>query len=206
MSEESRAGKSLFDRLGESLGNHDVGLAALARVFGPHVLNDDDRRRHIFELLADLLTEARTLRAAIGTEPLLERDIVHNPPARQIRRQGLAAVAFGRRFRRRGPCGLGRGLGLGLGRWLGLRFGGLEDLSREEQEPVGIELFGFTAIEPPEGLFELMLEIGVEMGLLAEGLDQLADEPVSGLEVVGEWGVEFDRRHTINTDDDRRCD
>jgi hypothetical protein len=51
-----------------------------------------------------------------------------------------------------------------------------------------------------------MLEIGVEVGLLAEGLDQLADEPVSGFEVVGQWGVEFDRRHTINTDADRRCD
>ena len=51
-----------------------------------------------------------------------------------------------------------------------------------------------------------MLELGVEVGLLAEGREQLADEPVGGLEVVGEWGVGVDRRHTINTDADRRCD
>jgi hypothetical protein len=29
---------------------------------------------------------------------------------------------------------------------------------------------------------------------------------VGGFEVVGKWGVEFDRRHTLNTDADRRCD
>ena len=51
-----------------------------------------------------------------------------------------------------------------------------------------------------------MLEFFVEVGLLAEGLEQLADEPVGGLEVVGKWGVGFDGRHTLNTDADRRCD
>jgi hypothetical protein len=35
-------------------------------------------------------------------------------------------------------------------------------------------------------LFELMLELGVEMNLLAERLQQLADELVGRLDVVGE--------------------
>jgi hypothetical protein len=55
-------------------------------------------------------------------------------------------------------------------------------------------------------LFELMLEFVVEVGLLAEGRDQLADEPVGGLDVVGQWEIGVDRRHTIDTRADRRCD
>jgi hypothetical protein len=51
-----------------------------------------------------------------------------------------------------------------------------------------------------------MLELVVEVGLLAEGPDQLADEPVGGVEVVGKWDVGVDWHHTINTHDDRRCD
>jgi hypothetical protein len=44
------------------------------------------------------------------------------------------------------------------------------------------------------------------MGLLAEGREQFADEPVGGLDVVGEWGVGIEGRHAIDTDEDRRCD
>jgi hypothetical protein len=29
---------------------------------------------------------------------------------------------------------------------------------------------------------------------------------VGGVEIVGEWGVELDRRHTISTSADRGCD
>ena len=70
----------------------------------------------------------------------------------------------------------------------------------------GSSFSDLRAVELAEELFELVLELVVEVGLLAEGLDQLADEPVGGLEVVGEWGVGVDRRHTLNTDADRRCD
>ena len=73
----------------------------------------------------------------------------------------------------------------------GVRSGGFEDLPREEQELVGVELLGLAAVEPAEELFELVLELFVEVGLLAEGREQLADEPVGGLEVVGQWGVEY---------------
>ena len=93
---------------------------------------------------------------------------------------------------------------VGFGRHLGSARA--SRISREEQELVGVELLGLAAVEPAEELFELVLEIVVEVGLLAEGREQLADQPVSGLEVVGKWGVGVDRRHTISTDDDRRCD
>jgi hypothetical protein len=106
-------------------------------------------------------------------------------------------VAFDRGLRR---------LGLGLGFRRGLRSGCFENLLREEQELVGVELFGLPAVEPAEELFELILEVGVEVGLLTKGREQLADQPVGGFEVVGEWGVDLDGRHTINTENDRRCD
>ena len=109
-------------------------------------------------------------------------------------------MAFGRGFRRRGRCGFG------LGRRSRAPLRWLRGSRGEEQELVGVELLGLAAVEPAEELFELVLEFVVEVGLLAEGLEQLADEPVGGLEVVGQWGVEFDRRHALNTDADRRCD
>ena len=157
--------------------------------------------RHVFELLADLLADARALAAAVGAGPLFGRDVVHDPLAGQARRQGLAAVAFGRRFRRRGRLRVrASGSGSGSAR------PGFEDLAAKSKSWSGSSFSDLLAVAPAEELFELVLELGVEVGLLAEGLEQLADEPVGGLEVVGEWGVEFDRRHTINTDADRRCD
>ena len=44
-------------------------------------------------------------------------------------------------------------------------------------------------------MFELMLELGVEMELLGERLQQLADELMGRLEVVGEWFGQGD--HTL---------
>jgi hypothetical protein len=29
---------------------------------------------------------------------------------------------------------------------------------------------------------------------------------VGGFDIVGQWGIDLDRRHTINTHHDRRCD
>ena len=173
---------------------------ACARVLGPDVPEHDQRGRHVFELLADLLADARPLRAAVGAGPLLGRDVVHDLPAREARRQGLAAVALGSDGLAGGGAVRPRVRVRALGR------GGFEDLAREEQELVGVEFLGLPAVEPAEELFELVLELFVEVGLLAERREQLADEPVGGLEVVGEWGVGVDRRHTISTPDDRRCD
>jgi hypothetical protein len=68
---------------------------------------------------------------------------------------------------------------------------------------VGVELLGLLAIEPAEEEFELVLELFVEMGLLMQALEQLADEPVGGLDVLGQRSVGIDGCHTINTDEDR---
>ena len=92
------------------------------------------------------------------------------------------------------------GSGVGLGR------AGFEDLACEEQELVGVDLLGLPAVEPAQELFELVLELAVEVGLLAERREQLADQPVGGLDVVGQREIGVDRRHTINTHADRRCD
>ena len=142
----------------------------------------DQRGGDVFELLADLLADARAARR---------------------RSRGRAAARGGRRARP--ACGAGSPasglrpwpwaggfaaggrLRVGLGCGVGLRSGGFEDLAGEEQELVGVELLALAAVALAEELFELMLELGVEVGLLAEGLDQLADEPVGGVEVVGEW-------------------
>src|SRR3954469_20309756 len=78
----------------------------------------------------------------------------------------------------------GRGLGdrFGSRRWLGLR----QDFPGEEQELSGVDPLALAAVAVAEELFELMLELGVEVDLLAERLQQLADELMGGLEVVGE--------------------
>jgi hypothetical protein len=68
---------------------------------------------------------------------------------------------------------------------------------------IGVELLGLLAIEPAEEKFELVLEFLVEVGLLVQALEQLANEPVGGLDVLGQRGVGIDGRHAINTDEDR---
>jgi hypothetical protein len=50
----------------------------------------------------------------------------------------------------------------------------------------GVDPLALPAIALAEELFELMLKFGVEMNLLAERLQQLADELVGRLDVVGE--------------------
>ena len=70
-----------------------------------------------------------------------------------------------------------------------------EDLLGEEQELIGVDLLALPAVALAEELFELVLELGDEMDLLPQGLHQLADLAVGGLEVVGECGVAG--RHTL---------
>ena len=62
-----------------------------------------------------------------------------------------------------------------------------QDFLGEEQELSGVDPLALPAVALAEELFELMLEFGVEMKLLAERLQQLADELMGRLEVVGEW-------------------
>jgi hypothetical protein len=51
-----------------------------------------------------------------------------------------------------------------------------------------------------------MLELLVEVGLLVQAGQELADQPVGGFDVVGQRGVGIEGRHTIITREDRRCD
>ena len=85
------------------------------------------------------------------------------------------------RLRSRGGCCSG----------LGLR----QDLLGEEQELSRVDLLGFRAVALAEELFELVLELLVEMDLLSERLQQLTDELMGRFQIVREWVREGD--HTL---------
>ena len=80
-----------------------------------------------------------------------------------------------------GGSGTASGSGVGSGSALPA-----QDFLSEEQELSGIDPLALPAIALAEELFELMLEFGVEMKLLAERLQQLADELMGRLDVVRE--------------------
>jgi hypothetical protein len=86
---------------------------------------------------------------------------------------------------------------------LGLRGVGFEDLPGEEPELVGVELLGLLAVKLAEEQLELMLELLVEVGLVVQAGQQLADEPVGRLDVVGQRGLGIGRRHATLTRRDR---
>jgi hypothetical protein len=69
----------------------------------------------------------------------------------------------------------------------GFGFGLRQDFLGEEQELSGVDPLALAAVTVAEELFELMLEFGVKMDLLAERLQQLADELMGRFEVAGKW-------------------
>src|SRR5262249_32981320 len=118
----------------------------------------------------------------IGTRELFGGNVVQDRLAGQARGEWLSAVAVllglgctwrGRRLDNR--LGSRRGLGLS------------QDFLGEEQELGRINPLALAAVALAEELFELMLKFGVEMNLLAQRLQQLADELMGRLEVVREW-------------------
>jgi hypothetical protein len=154
----------------------------------PCLLLHDQRCRDIFQLFADIVADALPRGAAVGARELFGGDVMHDRLAGQAWGQRLAAVALllglGRGRARRG---LGLGVRFGWRRGLGLGRGLRQDLLGEEPELSGVDLLALAAVAVAEELFELMLELGVEMELLGERLQQLADELVGRLEVAGEW-------------------
>jgi hypothetical protein len=159
------------------------------------MLEHDQRRRDIFELFADFLADAAAHGAAIGARELFGGDVVQDRLAGQARGERLSAVALLLGLLRpRRERALGDRLGLWSG--LGLRLGLRQDFLGEEQELSGVDPLALPAIALAEELFKLMLELGVEMNLLAERLQQLADELMGRLDVVGEWVGRGD--HTPN--------
>ena len=100
------------------------------------------------------------------------------------------AILLGRtRYRRRFWCRL-RGRG-GCGSGLGLR----QDLLGEQQELSGVDPLALLAVALAKELFELMLELLVEMDLLTERLQQLADELMGRFQIIREWVRDGD--HTL---------
>jgi hypothetical protein len=139
------------------------------------VFEHDQRPGDVLELLAGVLADRRPLAAAARAGAVGEGDVVDDPLAGQGRRQGLAAVARGLGIGRRRAARWGQG-GHRLDR--GLR--------REEEQLAGIDRLALPAIPLPEEQFELVLEAGDELVLLAERPGQLADRAVGGVEVAGE--------------------
>ena len=80
---------------------------------------------------------------------------------------------------------------LRVGTWRGSR-GGIDpgcfqDLAGEQQELVGVELFGPSTGYPPQELFELMLELFIQASLSRQRLQQLANELMAGLQISGKF-------------------
>ena len=149
------------------------------------MLEDDEAGRDVLELLAGLLADRPALAAALGAGAVLGGDVVDDPLAGQARRQRLAAVAVGRRLRRGRSGRLRRGSRrLGLG----------QEVVREEQQLIGVDLLALLAVAVAQQSLELVLEPGDELGLLPQGVRLLADLAVGRVDVVGECGVAG--RHT----------
>ena len=115
----------------------------------------------------------------LGARELFGGDIVARPACEA----GSRAAAYGRghsswRIRR------GRRLGdrVGFRRGLGLR----QDFLGEEQELSGVDPLALLAEAVAEELFELVLKLLVEMELLVQRGEQLADELMGRFQVVRE--------------------
>ena len=93
----------------------------------------------------------------------------------------VSALTLGSELRGRGGCGSG----------LGLR----QDLLGEQQELSGVDLLALLAVALAKELFELMLELLVEMNLLTKRLQQLADELMGRFQIIWEWVRDAD--HTL---------
>ena len=197
LSHQPRAGQPLLDRLGKPVGDHDVGLAAWQAYLG--------------RTCSSTISDAGTYSSCSRTSSPMRTRIV--PQSGQGSCSAGTSCTTGLRGRLAGSglrpwpfflgglAGGGRRLGAGrVAAWARLGLGLRQDLAGEEQELSGVDRLGLAAVPLAEELFELVLELLVEMRLLGERLQQLADELMGGLEVVGEWVGRGD--HTIIL---RRC-
>ena len=177
--EQPRPRQSLLDRLGRLASDGDMLLAVAAGDLDPDMLDDEQRGRAIVEPLARLLPDRCALPPAPGAGPLLGRDFVDPPPARQVGRQRTPSMArerpgprWGGRLRRRlrGRCGGSR---LVLGR------------VHEEEQLVGIDSLRSRAVQPSQEEVEAMPEL-LDLPLRGpQAVRQLADHPVADDQVLG---------------------
>ena len=98
MSQQSRPGQALVDRLGGLAGRDDLALAVRAGVRAAHVFDHEQGRRLVIELLAALRADLDSALATLRAAALGFGQLVDPRHAAEILGQGPAAVGA-RRFR-----------------------------------------------------------------------------------------------------------
>ena len=93
MRQKARAGDSLFDRLRRLGSGDDLLLALLAGVSDLHMLEDEQRGRRVFQLLAHHLADLLPFGPAARAAEFRSRQRVLDRLSRQELRQRFAAVA-----------------------------------------------------------------------------------------------------------------
>jgi hypothetical protein len=178
--EQTGAGQPLLDRLGRLARDGDVLLAVAAGDLYPDVLDDEQRGRAVVELLARLLPDRCAIPPAPGAGPLLGRDFVDPPLARQVGRQATPSMALER------PCPQWGGW---LRRWLRGRCGGSPlVLGRvdEEEQLVGIDSLRSRAVQPSQEEVEAVAEL-LDLPLCGPQAGRhLTDHPVADGQVIGQ--------------------
>lgn len=94
--QQTWTGKALGERLlGLRRGHHTI-TAFRTGILRSNVLDHEQARGHVFELLADVLADLRPRRLAAGAELLHSSEIVFAADARQIRRQAMPLMTSDR--------------------------------------------------------------------------------------------------------------
>src|SRR5262249_32295117 len=154
--QQARAGQTFFDDGDRCRRRSDMVMTLGAGVLETYVLPDEQTRRLVIELLADLLAELPTYFAAAGTDALSFRQRMLDAWSRQVGGQPLAAVP--------GTLGLGRRAVLVVVGRRGRRRRGSIIIGaggcqlREQPGLVGIEAFGLGPVQPTQQLIETLLQ------------------------------------------------
>src|SRR5262245_10446942 len=93
LGQQSRARQALVDRLCRLVGRGDMGLTLWAGIGAADVLDDEQRRRLIIELLADVLADLETRGATFRAGAFGFAEHMRLAHARQAVRQTTPTVA-----------------------------------------------------------------------------------------------------------------
>ena len=172
-------GQPLVDRLRRLVREGDVLLAGATGVAKSRVLDHEERRRHVFQLLADLLADLGARASAVRAGQLLGGQLVLDPLPGQALGERLPPPAPPTPFRFR-VLRLRRLLGGTLGNV----FGGILG---EQPELVGIDALPPGAVLATEQQLDLMLQLLDPPLRLPDRVRLLADDLVAEGQVVGQW-------------------
>ena len=158
-------------------------LAVRAGVGAAPVLDDEQRRRLVIELLAALGADLDPWLATLGAAAFGLGQLVEDRDAREILGQCLAAVAalllLGAGFLFGSRIGGGRGL------WRGGRRRVVEGVG-DQQRLIGVESFGARAVEAAEEEIEPMLEFLVLVPGPVQDVEQFEDHLLEDDGIVGQ--------------------